>query len=270
VVLRKPSGTLIAYAWNQVPADDNPHGPVYLHGGCHPAWRHEGVQPTLLDWQTERALEWYLDNEDDRGPLEVVMVTSTANHIFADLLPTRGYPPQKWYHAMRRSLLEPLPGGPETLPGVHLERFGPEWKEPVRLLYNANASDPADTVDEEAWAWGLSGAGVRDDWSWVAVANDRGARSDTDRLPDSRAYSLAEIDWIARNETVVHLADIVMRRTTLAIAGSLTARDLDVISAVAAEALGWDVATRAREVASVTSELAGKHRMRLGTGIDRG
>ena len=38
----------------------------------------------------------------------------------------------------------------------------------------------------------------------------------------------------------MHLADIVMRRTTLAITGALTARDLDAIAAVAAAALGWN------------------------------
>ena len=45
VVLRKPSGTLIAYGWLQTPAPGESGGQVYLHGGCHPAWRHEGVQP---------------------------------------------------------------------------------------------------------------------------------------------------------------------------------------------------------------------------------
>jgi glycerol-3-phosphate dehydrogenase len=61
----------------------------------------------------------------------------------------------------------------------------------------------------------------------------------------------------------VHLADIVMRRTTLAVTGALTARDLDAIAAVAAEALGWEAPRTAEEVASVTAELTGKHRSHL-------
>lgn len=168
VVLRKPSGTLIAYAWNQVPGPDDPPGPVYLHGGCHPAWRHEGAQPTLLDWQTERALEWFLEQPPERGPLQVTMVTSAANHIFADLLPARGYPPQKWYHALRRPLAEPLAG---ALEGVEFVPFGNEWSEPVRHLYNRCLTRRSDELDEAAWLWGLGSAGIRDELSFVALAN---------------------------------------------------------------------------------------------------
>lgn len=76
-------------------------------------------------------------------------------------------------------------------------------------------------------------------------------------------YGRAEIDWIVRNEQVRHLADIVMRRTTLAIEGRLTAGALDEISTIAAAALGWDEARRAEEVAEVTEHLARFNRVRL-------
>ncbi|MFO1207761.1 MAG: glycerol-3-phosphate dehydrogenase/oxidase [Amaricoccus sp.] len=86
---------------------------------------------------------------------------------------------------------------------------------------------------------------------------------DAPRLPDASGYSLAEIDWIVRNERVVHLADIVKRRTTLAITGTLTAADLAAIADVAAQALGWDAATRAREVEAAAAELAAFNRLDL-------
>ncbi len=173
VVLRKPSGTLIAYAWIRLPGPGEAPHRLRLHGGCHPAWRDEGVQETLVHWQQERALEWHHDHGDAGEPLELSMVISSSNLFLAETLSGCGFRPQKWYHAMRRGLHEPLPGGSAATPGVHLEQFGPEWSEPVRLLYNANAGDPSDIVDPEAWAWGLAGAGVRDNWSWVAVAADR-------------------------------------------------------------------------------------------------
>jgi len=83
--------------------------------------------------------------------------------------------------------------------------------------------------------------------------------TDADSLPDAGDYSLAEIDWIARNEMVVHLADIVMRRTTLAISGKLTTRDLQAIAGVAAQALGWDAERIADELAATSAMLARDH-----------
>ena len=62
------------------------------------------------------------------------------------------------------------------------------------------------------------------------IARHESAWRDDDCLPDSRDYGLSEIDYIARNEYVEHLADIVMRRTTLAIGGSLTLNDLNRIA----------------------------------------
>ena len=62
---------------------------------------------------------------------------------------------------------------------------------------------------------------------------------------------------------VVHLADIVMRRTTLAINGTLTLPDLDAIAAVAARALGWTEERIADEVAATATELVRNHGMKL-------
>lgn len=76
-------------------------------------------------------------------------------------------------------------------------------------------------------------------------------------------YSVAEIDWIARTEMVEHLADIVMRRTTLAIEGRLSAEALDEISRVAAAALGWSEEKRAEEVAAVSAHLQRFNRVHL-------
>lgn len=75
--------------------------------------------------------------------------------------------------------------------------------------------------------------------------------------------SNSEIDWIARSEMVEHLADIVMRRTTLAIEGRLNVRSIEEISAVAAKALDWDEARRQREIDAVKAQLSGFNRVRL-------
>ncbi|MFZ7091979.1 FAD-dependent oxidoreductase [Primorskyibacter sp. 2E233] len=75
--------------------------------------------------------------------------------------------------------------------------------------------------------------------------------------------SRAEIDWIARNEMVVHLEDIVLRRTQLALTGQITRAGLDDICAVAAAALGWDAQRIAEEVQRAAKLLAARHGVKL-------
>ncbi|MGB3876891.1 MAG: glycerol-3-phosphate dehydrogenase/oxidase [Shinella zoogloeoides] len=82
-------------------------------------------------------------------------------------------------------------------------------------------------------------------------------------LAHVEGYSRSEIDWIPRNEMVEHLADIVMRRTTLAIEGRLTAEGLGEIAAITAAALGWDEGRREDELAQVTRHLTAFNRVNL-------
>lgn len=171
VVLRKPSGTLIAYAWIRLPGEGEPSNRLRLHGGCHPAWRDEGIQDTLVRWQVERGLEWHLDHTDGTIPLELSMLAAAGNLFLAETLASCGFRAQKWYHALRRGLADRLPEGSSDLPGVTFEQFGPLWSEPVRLRYNDTVSHPDDALERDAWEWGLAGAGIHDDWSWVAVAD---------------------------------------------------------------------------------------------------
>ncbi|WP_454818501.1 glycerol-3-phosphate dehydrogenase/oxidase [Labrys neptuniae] len=81
------------------------------------------------------------------------------------------------------------------------------------------------------------------------------------RLTDTKSYSLSEIDWIARYEKVVELEDIVMRRSTLAITGRLSERDLAAIADIAAEALGWSAERRNVQFAKTRDLLAARHRI---------
>lgn len=97
----------------------------------------------------------------------------------------------------------------------------------------------------------------------LAVLSQSSSYSDHERLPDATDYSLAEIDWIARNERVVHLGDIVFRRTTLAILGVLTSADLRAIAGVAAVALGWSPERSAAELADVLQTLERFHGQKL-------
>ena len=76
-------------------------------------------------------------------------------------------------------------------------------------------------------------------------------------------YSLPELDWLARNERVQHLSDLVMRRTALAITGHLSGRDLNSIAQVCARALNWSDAQIEQELQDTRTMLASRHGVRL-------
>lgn len=82
-------------------------------------------------------------------------------------------------------------------------------------------------------------------------------------LQDAPEYSLAEFDWMIRHESVRHLADVVMRRSAIAVSGRLSRRDLAAITALCAAALGWDAAREAQELAELQALLISRHRIRL-------
>ncbi|WP_438754494.1 glycerol-3-phosphate dehydrogenase/oxidase [Pararhizobium sp. O133] len=95
------------------------------------------------------------------------------------------------------------------------------------------------------------------------VMKDAAGGAGQTELTHVSGYSAAEIDWIARHEMVEHLADIVMRRTTLAIEGRLSAEALDEISRIAATSLGWSEERRSEEVAMVCAHLQRFNRVHL-------
>ncbi len=82
-------------------------------------------------------------------------------------------------------------------------------------------------------------------------------------LPETETISVTEIAWIASNELVVHLADVVLRRTTLAIDGALTTGNLVAIADILARELGWDDTRKAREIEAVNVELEKRHNVIL-------
>ncbi|CAN5495529.1 glycerol-3-phosphate dehydrogenase/oxidase [soil metagenome] len=77
------------------------------------------------------------------------------------------------------------------------------------------------------------------------------------------AYSTDEIRFLVREEQLVHLVDLLLRRTSLAFAGALTAPLLNELAALAGEVLGWSASRRAEEIAAATTELADRHQVHL-------
>jgi glycerol-3-phosphate dehydrogenase len=79
-------------------------------------------------------------------------------------------------------------------------------------------------------------------------------------LPD---YSRREIGFIALHERVVHLDDLLLRRSTLAVLGRLDRKAVDELAGVLGDALGWDEAKKAGESARALAILQERHGARL-------
>ncbi|MDQ1131350.1 glycerol-3-phosphate dehydrogenase/oxidase [Microbacterium sp. SORGH_AS_0888] len=73
------------------------------------------------------------------------------------------------------------------------------------------------------------------------------ADADDAPLATAPAYSTAELRHLAHTERVVHLADVLLRRTDLAFTGGAVAA-ADEVATVIAPVLGWDEARREAEV----------------------
>lgn len=72
--------------------------------------------------------------------------------------------------------------------------------------------------------------------------------ADADELLLDGAFSRRELDWLAREERVVHLTDLVLRRSDLAFAGRADRPALEVLGAALAPVLGWDDLRLDREI----------------------
>jgi len=78
-------------------------------------------------------------------------------------------------------------------------------------------------------------------------------------LASSIEYSRTEIEYLVSQESVVHLPDLLLRRTSIAFTGTVTAPLLEELADVMAEQLGWDALTRDAEVLDTRTLLATAH-----------
>lgn len=166
-------------------------------------------------------------------------------------------------------------GFAEEVADVVLKRLGRSRTVSTRSMPIGGGSGfPADTERRLEWLTEASAASGIDlqridtmlsryGTQALPVALHQGAWSDADRLPDSHDYSLSEIDYIVRHEFVEHLADVVMRRTTLAVTGSLTISDLQAIAPVVAGARGWNSERTEAEIAETAAQLRARNLMHL-------
>jgi glycerol-3-phosphate dehydrogenase len=83
-------------------------------------------------------------------------------------------------------------------------------------------------------------------------------------LSHNPLYTRREIEYLAREESVTHLIDLLLRRTSLAFVGGLSLPLLEELAGLLAPLLGWDAARTADEVRSAGAELNEVHGVDLG------
>ncbi|MBT1034848.1 glycerol-3-phosphate dehydrogenase/oxidase [Canibacter sp. lx-45] len=87
-------------------------------------------------------------------------------------------------------------------------------------------------------------------------------------LEHAHGYSQEELAYLATTEQVVHLDDLLKRRTHLAFLGYLTEQTLQEVAATIAKPLGWDAAKQKAEIARTAAILRANHRVLLSqTGV---
>ena len=90
------------------------------------------------------------------------------------------------------------------------------------------------------------------------------SKQDDQPLRSLPEYSRREIAFLCQNEKVVHLDDLVLRRSMLAMLGQLTRAGVGELSDAAGESLGWDGERKQAEAARTLDLMATRHGVRLG------
>ncbi|MGO4839865.1 glycerol-3-phosphate dehydrogenase C-terminal domain-containing protein, partial [Rhizobiaceae sp. 2RAB30] len=69
------------------------------------------------------------------------------------------------------------------------------------------------------------------------------------------SFSRPEIEWLAEEEHVATLADLILRRMAIAFTGELSLAALNEVASIAGAVLQWDAAQTEGEVASLLAHL---------------
>ncbi|MGW9112466.1 FAD-dependent oxidoreductase [Microbacterium sp. NPDC055683] len=124
---------------------------------------------------------------------------------------------------------------------------------------------PRTDPDRRAWIGAhLPGAGARGEalltrYGTRAAAVWEDVEQGHDEPLAGGALSTRELAWMVRNEHVVHLADVLLRRTSIAFTGDVDADVLDEIADALAPLLEWDRARRDAEVQEARALLNDAH-----------
>ncbi|UWF78644.1 MULTISPECIES: glycerol-3-phosphate dehydrogenase/oxidase [Microbacterium] len=206
---------------------------VFRFSGIRPLPRHEDTAPGFVsrDYRVE---------VDDSGETPVLSLVGGKWTTFRALGESLSDRVLGLLGRSRRVSTAALPiGGGRGFPRT--VRARQSWKE----THLPGAGDRGDQL--------LARYGTRAAEVWAHI------RAGEDRLLAGGALSTRELEWMVENELVVRLADILLRRTSIAFVGDADAAVLREIADALAPLLGWDAARRDAEIARTREILNDAH-----------
>lgn len=230
---------LIGHVFPDIPVDRGQI--VYTFSGVRPLPRHDATQPGFVsrDYRIER-------REGAAGAVVLSLVGG------------------KW--TTFRALAEHMAN--DVLAELGMERR----VSTAKLAIGGGAGFPDDEEGVQKWIKAHMSAGRNADRTAVLLTR-YGTRAGevmdyldagTDRLLHStHELSVRELEFMAANEQVGHLADVLIRRTSLAFRGLVTVELLHEVADVLAGPLGWDAAATAAEIQAARGVLERFHRVQI-------
>ena len=230
---------LIGHVFPDIPVDRGQI--VYTFSGVRPLPRHDATQPGFVsrDYRIER-------RESAAGAVVLSLIGG------------------KW--TTFRALAEHMAN--DVLAELGMERK----VSTAKLAIGGGAGFPDDEEGVQTWIKAHMSAGRNADRTAVLLTR-YGTRAGevmdyldagTDRLLRStHELSVRELEFMAANEQVGHLADVLIRRTSLAFRGLVTGELLHEVADVLAGPLGWDAATTAAEIRAAQGVLERFHRVQI-------
>ncbi|MEM8862644.1 MAG: glycerol-3-phosphate dehydrogenase C-terminal domain-containing protein, partial [Chloroflexota bacterium] len=162
----------------------------------------------------------------------------------------------------------------EQVADVTLDRLGENRVESTtNRPIGGGANYPATDEAQEAWIQELAqetetsadrigtlfdryGTGARAIALFCADGDDR-------PLQHEPSYSEREVIWLTRTEKVVHINDLLQRRSLLALTGRVSNDLMSELAAIIGQELGWAKERQQEEADKAAAELKAKHRVML-------
>ncbi|WP_110588762.1 glycerol-3-phosphate dehydrogenase/oxidase [Microbacterium suaedae] len=210
---------------------------VYRFSGIRPLPRHEDTAPGFV------SRDYRVEIDDSRSTPVVSLVGGkwTTFRALGESLSTKVL--ELLGRGRSASTTDRPIGGGRGFPTSDAERR--EWIG----AHLAGAGDRADVL--------LARYGTRASEVWAHIQKGEDAP-----LADG-AVSTRELAWMVENEFVVHLRDVILRRTSLAFTGDASSEVIDELADALASLLGWDATRRHEEATQIRQELGDRHGVAL-------